>query len=227
MNAETKWTCEFCNKKLISERNLVKHMCVPKQRFQEQDTATARLAHQLWTNFYHTIQPGKACTVNEFIRSSYYPGFWRFADYCRTSGVFAVAEYQRWLLKNRHSVDRWCRDELYTRFLLTYIPGENALDSVHRSVQTLMTLAEETEYAPKDYLRYSSGYKICQNIVSGKITAWFLYNCSSGTDFLSKRDESQLSMIWDYIEPEPWQARFRIHKHDQQAIVEILKSGGF
>lgn len=225
--SDNKWQCEFCKRVLASEANLVRHTCVGKSRWQDRSTPTSRLAYQCWNNFYQETQPGKACTLEDFLGSQYYGAFWRFADFCKTLKVINIPQYQQWLLKNRHSIDRWATDTLYTKFLLYYLPAENALDSIYRSVETILALCADTEYKPRDYLRYAGRNRICSSITLGHITAWFLYNCDSGQDFIKALDQTQLDMIWEYIEPEPWQARFRLHADDQKTVREVLRQGEF
>lgn len=225
--SDNKFQCEFCLRVLATEANLVRHTCPGKTRWQDRDSATSRLAYECWQTFYQETQPGRIRSLDTFIRSQYYGAFWRFADFCRTIRVINIPEYQRWLLKNRHSIDKWATDTLYTKFLVSYLPAENALDSVYRSVETLLSLSSESGYKPADYLRYAGRNRVCNSITLGHVTAWFLYNCLSGQDFMKSLDQTQINMIWDYIEPEPWQARFRLHKTDQDSVCEILRQGGF
>lgn len=223
----TEWQCEFCNKTLLTEIKLAKHTCPQKSRWLDRDTPTSRLAFACWKDFYTHTQPSKKCEIDDFVRSQYYGAFWRFADYCRSIKAVNVSEFQKWLLKNRHSVDRWTSDSLYTQFLLYYLPCETPLDSVYRSVETIIKLSGDTEYSPSQYLRYAGKNKICLAITQGQITAWLLYNCDAGVDFIQSLDRVQVGMIWDYIEPEPWTARFLRHDKEREVVKEVLKQGGF
>lgn len=224
---DAKWRCEFCDKTLSDEIRLARHTCVTKSRWLDRDSAVSRLAFSCWSAFYSQTQPSKKLDIADFVRSQYYGAFWRFADYCKSTRVVNVAEYQRWLLKNRHAVDRWCSDSLYTQFLLIYLPTESAFDSLYRSVETVIKLSSETTYAPAEYLRYAGRNRVCQAVAQGQVTAWMLYNCDSGIDFVRSLNETQISMVWDYIEPESWNARFARYQTEQAAIRDILRVGGF
>jgi len=76
-------------------------------------------------------------------------------------------------------------------------------------------------------LRYGNINVICHAITTGKISAWIIYNCHSGREFLGKISSDQLGMIYDYINPEYWQNKFVKDSDNTRYCQDILKQAGW
>ena len=58
-------------------------------------------------------------------------------------------------------------------------------------------------------------------------SAWIIYNCASGQEFLSSISSEQVAMIWPYIDSDVWQKRFRDYAADQSFVADALTQAGF
>ena len=90
-----------------------------------------------------------------------------------------------------------------------------------------MTWAEETGSPDRDYLRYGNTNAVCYSVTTGRVSAWVLYNCDSGTDFLGSLNTEQLAMIWPYIDADFWQKKFRDYPADTEYIRDMLARAGW
>ena len=77
-----------------------------------------------------------------------------------------------------------------------------------------------------EFFRAAGAGKIGTMIVNGRISPWVLYNCDSGIACLERFNEEQVALVFDYIDPEYWQNKFRNYMIDAEYIKEACKLGG-
>lgn len=222
--AETR--CKFCNKTFVTSTNLNKHSCKKKKRWDIRNNPESRLGFQLWHEFQQTISKKKKTFV-DFVHSPYYQAYIKFGQYCIDVKCIDTAEYQKWLLDNKISIDKWCNDSVYTRFIINFLKNESPLKAVSRSIETLMELAKEAGLELHDYFRFGNSNRIVHLITSGRISPWMIYQCSSGIAAIEKLSSDQQRLIIDYINPESWAIRFYRYSNETQEIKELLKNAGF
>jgi len=225
MQSKPKFTCKFCKKSYSRESTLVSHMCEPKRRYNQRGEPGVRIGMQTYITFYKISQGGaKPRTYENFASSSYYSAFVRFGNYCVETRVINPARYGEWLIKNNKKLDKWCSDTLYSEFLMQYIQTENPMDALQRAVKASFEWADETGEKAEDILRRGNTNKLCYMISSGRLSPWVLYTCDSGQRFLDSLSEEQVTIIWDYINPEIWQAKMITYKEEVNSVQEVLKA---
>jgi hypothetical protein len=223
-----KYGCEFCKREFVKETTMLKHICEYKHRWLEKDQHGNRIGFQSWVEFYKSNTTSKKTkTYEEFIKSAYYTAFVKFGAYCVSINALNINRFTDWLLKNQIKIDNWCTDTNYTKYLIDYLRKEDALDAIHRSVETTIKIAETEGILPKDYLRYGNTNKICYAVTMGKISPWMLYHSDSGTQFLDTLNPDHVKMILDYINPEQWAIKFKRDPESVRNVKEILKAGGY
>jgi hypothetical protein len=226
--ADPKYGCEFCGRTFLRESTVLKHICEYKHRWLEKDRPGNRLAFQAWLQFYKKNSANKKQrTYEEFIKSAYYTAFAKFGTYCVDINALNVSRFADWLVKNQIKIDTWAKDVNYNKYLIEYLRVEDALDAIHRSVETTIELAEVETIQSKDYLRYGNRNKICYAITTGKISPWMLFQSKSGIEFMDSLDPSHVKMIIDYIDPEKWALKFHREPENVRTVKEILTAGGY
>lgn len=220
--------CEFCGRSFARESTITKHICEYKHRWLEKDRAGNRIGFQAWLQFYKkNSASGKNRTYEEFIKSAYYTAFVKFGNYCVDINALNISRFADWLLKNQIKIDTWCTDSTYTKYLIEYLRVEDPLDAIARSVETTLSLAESAGILSKDVLRYGNVNRICHSITTGKISPWMLYQSDSGKKFLDNLNESQVNIIFDYINPELWAIKFKREPENVKQVKEILNLAGY
>jgi hypothetical protein len=204
-------------------------VCENKRRYLDKDKQGNRIGFQAFLNFYKRNSASKKQkTYEDFIKSAYYTAFVKFGNYCVEVNALNPSRYSEWLLKNDYKIDgSWTSDSVYNTFLSQYLREEDPLDAVARSIETMITLSEPEKLLSKDYLRYGNINKISYAITTGKISPWVLYQSVSGKEFLEKLDETQVKMVFDYINPELWAVKFKRDVAKVKEIEELLKSAGY
>lgn len=219
--------CRHCNKKFVKETSLAKHLCEPKRRFQSRQNKDVQIGLQAYLRFYQYTQGKTDRTWDDFAISPYYSAFVKFGIYCVTTPVFAPLQFLDWLLAGNKRIDHWPRDSLYNVFLLDLLKTEPVEDALSRAVKWSLDWSEDAQGAAKDCIRYSSQNLICHKISTGILSGWVIYNSDSGQKFLSSLNRDQLTVIYDYVDPDFWHLKFEKFFEDAAYAKEILKTAGW
>lgn len=221
--------CQYCHKTYAKETTLTSHSCEPKRRHQQQNEIGVQWALQAYRIFYETTQSGRKRDYQDFVASSYYTAFVKFGRYCHSVHCVNLAAYTRWLLKNNRPLDRWTSDTFYTSWLIEYLRKESVKDALERSMETMVDyMYQHPEYKNgyRDYFRLVNENRICYHITTGRISAWAVYNCDSGIDFLSRLNTDQVATVIEFIDPAHWQTKFKDLSDDVAFARQVLELGG-
>jgi hypothetical protein len=203
-------------------------MCEPKRRYREQDERGVQLGFQGYLRFYEITQgSARLKTFDDFIESPYYKAFVKFGRYCVDIRAVNPSRFVDWLLKNNKKIDYWCRDTIYTEYLIEYLRVENVNDALARAIEFSIDWSEQTGNPSEDCLRYGNTNAMVYAVSTGRISPWILYNCESGQKFLSELDATQIAMIWSYIDSEVWMKKFSDYIADQEYVKEMLQKAGW
>ena len=222
------YTCQYCKKDFIKETSLAVHSCEPRRRRQEQSERGVQLGLQAYLKFYQLTQgSAKLKTFDDFAESPYYRAFLKFGRYCVNIRAINPARFIEYVLKQNKKIDHWCRDSIYTEYLLDYLRVENVNDALARAIEFGITWQEQTSNPAHDCLRYGNSNAMCHAITTGRISPWIIYNSESGQQFLSELSTEQIAMIWSYIDSDFWMKKFQDYPADQEYAKEILRTGGW
>lgn len=222
------YLCRYCKKNFVKETSLAVHMCEPKRRFQEKDERGVQLGLHSYLRFYELTQgSAKLKTFDDFAESPYYRAFVKFGRYCVAIKAINPNKFSEWLLKHNKKIDHWCRDSIYTEYLIEYLRMENVNDALARAIELSIDWAEQNNGPAEDCLRYGNTNAMVYAVTTGRISPWILYNCESGQKFLSELDSTQIAMIWPYIDSEVWNKKFLDYLADQEYVTEMLKKAGW
>ena len=223
-----KYICRYCKKAFVKEASLAVHSCEPRRRRMEKDEAGVRLGFNAYLKFYELTQgSAKLKTFDDFADSPYYKAFVKFGRYCVDIRAINPARFTEWVVKQNKKLDYWCKDSLYTEYLLEYLKLEAVSDALARAIEFGIDWAEQHNSQPQDCLRYGNSNAIVYAITTGRISPWIIYNCESGQKFLSELDQTQIAMIWPYIDADVWMRKFKEYLADQEYAKDILQKAGW
>ena len=228
VQTDTDFKCQYCERSFRRESSLAVHLCEAKRRYQERDEVGVQLGLQAYLRFYEITQgSARLKTFDDFARSPYYRAFVKFGRHCVAIRAVNTARFIDWVVKQNRKIDHWCRDSVYTDYLVEHVRSETATDALGRALETAIDWANQTGNPDRDYLRYGNDNVICHAVVTGRVTAWVLYNSDSGTEFLSRINTQQVAMVWSMIDADFWQRRFRDYPADTEYVKEMLKKAGW
>ena len=222
------YQCRYCKKDFLKESTLAVHVCEPKRRHQERDERGVQLGFQAYLKFYEITQgSAKLKTFDDFAESSFYRAFVKFGRHCVAIRAINPARFTEWVVKQNKKIDYWCKDSIYTEYLLDYLCVENVNDALARAVEFGIDWSEKSGHPAQDCLRYGNSNTMAYAVTTGRISPWVLYNCESGLKFLSELDATQVAMVWPYIDSETWSKKFADYMADQEYARDILKKAGW
>lgn len=222
------FTCQYCEKSFQKETSLAVHLCEPKRRYQEREEVGVQIGLQSYLRFYEITQgSARLKSFDDFAKSPYYRAFVKFGRYCVAVRAINVPRLIEWLLKHNKKIDHWCRDSVYSEYLQEHIRQESATDALARAMEQAITWTEETGNPDRDYLRFGNSNAVCYAITTGRISPWVLYNCDSGTEFLSNLNAEQITLIWPMIDSDFWQRKFRDYRADAEYVRDMLTQAGW
>jgi len=223
-----KHTCQYCKKDFIKEASLAVHSCEPRRRRQEKDEAGVRLGFQAYIKFYELTQgSAKLKTYDDFADSPYYKAFVKFGRYCVGIRAINPSRFTEWVLKQNKKLDHWAKDSVYTEYLQDYLRVENVNDALARAIEFGIDWAEKSGHPAHDCLRYGNNNSMAYAVSTGRISPWVIYNCESGQKFLSELDETQIAMVWPYIDADCWMRKFKDYPADQEYAKLMLEKAGW
>ena len=222
------YVCQYCRRDFVKENSLLIHSCEPRRRRQEQSERGVQLGLQAYLKFYELTQgSARLKTFDDFADSPYYRAFVKFGRYCVDIRVINPARFIEYVLKQNKKIDHWCRDSIYTEYLLDYLRVENVNDALARAMEFGITWQEQTSNPAHDCLRYGNSNAMCYAITTGRISPWIIYNSESGQQFLSELSTEQIAMIWSYIDSDFWMKKFQDYPADQEYAKDILIKAGW
>lgn len=204
------------------------HVCEQKRRRLEEKESGVQLGLQSYLRFYEIHQgSARLKTFEDFARSPYYRAFVKFGRHCQSIRAINIPRFIDWLLAKNKKIDRWCSDSVYGEYLLDYVKEEAARDAVARALERGLAWSETTGQPDRDYLRFGNDNAICYDITVGRITAWVLYNSTSGQEFLSRINSDHTAMIWPWIDADFWQTKFKTYPADVLDVQNLMTQAGW
>jgi len=222
------FTCQYCHKEFKSERTLLVHACEQKRRWKAKDEKGTVLGMHTYTRFYSYNQNNaRTRTFEDFVGSPYYTAFVKFGNYLINTKCIKTERFIDWVVSSGIKLDQWAKDATYTQFLDSALLTENVNDALTRAIEYSLDWGDEKKMKPEDVMRYGSPNRLCQAIVTGKISPWVIYQSQSGQEFLNKLSSEQMTMIWSVINPDQWQPIFEKKVADVKYVEEILHGAGW
>lgn len=222
--------CKFCHRQFSKESTLTSHVCEQKRRHQQEKEIGVQWGLQAYLLFYNSTQSaGKTKSYDDFSTSAYYLAFVKFGRYCVNVRCINFLSFTHWLLKNNKKLDCWASDQLYEEWLMDYLRKESVEDAMERGLNQMQEYALENSDLKNgylDYFRYGSANRIIHHVATGRVSAWIIYNCASGVEFLESLDEDQIRIILPWIDPDYWQLKFKNSREDVDWVKNILFNAG-
>jgi hypothetical protein len=224
MSKTSEYVCEHCNKSFTKEKTLMVHMCEPKRRYLQKDERRVQAGFYVYQMFYKLTQTAKKeKTYEEFIKSPYYNGFVKFGSFVSNVNPLYPDKYITWIIKSEVPLDKWCREELYDKYVIDLIKTEHVESACERSINTMIKWGNENNAPFNHYFYYANTNKIVYDIRDGKVSPWLILQSNGGTKFLQSIKDEHLDIISPMIDPNFWLDKFKKLKNDAQFAKNIAK----
>jgi hypothetical protein len=222
--------CRYCLREFVKESTLTSHVCEQKRRHQQQNEIGVQFGFKAYLRFYEITQgSAKSKSYEDFSASPYYLAFTKYGRHLVSIRAINTASFTDWLLKNNKKLDHWCKDSLYEEWLSEYIRKESPQDALERALKEMQDYADdhpELKNGFREYFKFGNGNRICHHIVSGRISPWIVFNCTTGVEFLDGLDQGQVQIVLPWLDPEFWQKKFTDYLADTEWVKDILQKAG-
>ena len=219
--------CQYCRKSYVKESTLASHLCEPKRRFQQRNEVGVRLGFMSYQKFYKFTQNKEKTTYEKFSSSPYYTAFVKFGRHLHSINAIKPERFAEWVIKNNKKLDQWTKDVFYSEYLLEYIKNEDTQDALERSILEMQKWATENSSQVTHYFKYANENKITRAISNGRISPWIVYCSESGIQMLERLNQEQLSIVFEWIDPQYWNLKLKRYPADSAWCKDILKKSGF
>ena len=221
------YVCKHCNRSFRKEGTLLAHTCEPKRRAQQEKEAGVQLGLHAYLRFYEMSQgSAKLKTYADFCKSPYYNAFVKFGRHMVNIRAINTRGFIEHVIGTNKKIDYWCKDEVYQEFLAQHLRRESVQDALERSMNTMVTWAEENDSVFNHYFLYASTNRTVHHITTGRISAWVIFNSASGVEMMDKLSAEQIEIIYPYIDPDFWKRKFHDYQADTEWVKHILKEAG-
>ena len=218
------YICGHCNKGFMQEKTLFIHVCEQKRRAMAKTEKHVVLAFDAFQKFYKHAQPNiKEKTYEEFCKSPYYNAFIKFGSFISNVNPLYPERFAQYVITSGVKLDHWCRDELYEQYVFDLIKTEAVETALQRTIQTMMSWADNHNAQWNHYFLYVSLSRACYDIKDGKISPWMILNSASGKSMLQKFSDEQLIHIQTVIDPPYWVNRFKKLPADVELVKQVVK----
>ena len=221
------YTCVHCKKSFMQEKTLVAHMCERKRRALQKDEKRVQAGYMAFNRFWQLAQGGKKLkTYDEFSDTSYYNAFVKFGSFINNVNPLYPDKFIDYVIKSGIKLDHWCRDALYEQYLFEVLKSEPVESAVQRSLQTMMSWADENSAEFSHYFNYVSLNRAVHDIRNGYVSPWIILNTVSGQSMIQKMNDEQLEMISPAFDIPFWVRKFKSVPADVSLVKEICKEVG-
>ena len=83
--------------------------------------------------------------------------------------------------------------------MFEHLRTEATQDALERSIKTMEAWAEDKESVFNHYFCYVNSNIQSQDITTGRISSWIIYNCTSGQEALNKLNTEQIEMVFHIL----------------------------
>ena len=221
------YECKWCHRVFSKESIVSAHMCEPRRRWQQKDTAHARLGLQAYLTiqqYFHGTKVTK--TEEDFRTSDYYMACVKWGRFVISCNCLDTTEYLNWLLKLNVSIDQWNSEAVYDSWLQQRVFLEDAWDAVDRSINCMMQWAEEMVEDYRDYFKKAQHARIITDVRKTLVSGWVVLCSESGRSWLTSLEQSDLDLVWGWLDVPRWQVKLDRSPDTMQKITAICTEAG-
>lgn len=224
---EQPFNCVHCGRKFHKEVTLVSHMCEKKRRVLQKDEKRVQAGYLAFNRFWQLTQnANKIKSYEEFAKSSYYNAFVKFGSFVNNVKPLYPEKFVDYVIKSGAKLDKWCRDDLYEKYLYEILKVEPVESAVQRTITTMMEWADDQNAEFSHYFKYVSSNRAVSDILNGKISLWVILNTSSGKRMIQDMNDEQLNLIAPAFDLPFWLKKFKEVPADVALVKEICKGAG-
>ena len=218
-----KFECAFCRKKYKIEKAFLAHACKVKERIDETKTMRGQRAYELFST-YMRQKFNTSVTVDQFINSSYYIAFHKFADFSKKVGLVDIPIYLKIMDTKSLTPDHWSNPLAYSFYLENIDKFIKPEKQIEISVNTILDVCEEYDKDTSEFFELISPADLVEMITARELSPWLVLNSDKFMNFyrneLSSHFKRELSQL---IDGKHWSMKMKLHSKTKKIAKECVK----
>lgn len=211
----TKESCKYCKKKFTSEKTLLVHVCVKKQRHADKDTIGSRIGFAVFQRFYElSTSATTKKTFDEFVDSKFYGDFVKFGRYIADLNPISTNDFVDFVIKNGIKMREWYVDKTYYAFLKDFIEKETVERALERTIIEISKWSTENNVPNNQFFIKIGTIEAVHLIRSGRLSPWVIYLASTSETLLNNFNSEQTKIIDGIVNVEYWKKIFMTRQDD-------------
>jgi hypothetical protein len=219
--------CDFCKRKFIGEKSLLRHACEPKRRHLARDEKTVRMGFAAYRQFYTIAYPHQSKpSYEDFAKSKLYAGFIRFGRYVMNINAINPPAFVEFLTRVEAPLNKWMSPVVYETYIRELNKSETPEAAVERNILLMQQWAMDTDNHWTDFFRKVAPTLGTLWLQSGRISPWVMFTASSANDLINRMTDEQVKLIQTTLDPAFWEAKLSKHTDEVDHIRLILDEAG-
>ncbi len=215
--------CEYCGNYFRKEKTLINHACEPRRRWLNKDHQNSILAFMAFDMFFQKMAPNQKRDFQAFIKSPYYNGFMKWADFVIANDVGMSKQYLNYLIENAVPLNKWNSDFVLEKFISSFVLKENPESAVIRTIEFLNKWSEYNQKPMANFFVEEHSNKIILQFKLGKLSPWFLFVSDVAQQWFDSLNEDQLMAMQRFIDPNIWKRKVALYNKEVMELKSILQ----
>lgn len=209
------YQCRFCGKAFTRERTLSSHMCERKRRWMNKDESASRIAFSVWLDFMKYVSPNtkKEKTIDDFIKSTDYIGFVKFANYLIELRPLECEKFSNWLFKMGVRLSDWTKPGTYQLYVQESAKKETPERALERTILAMVDWGTNTNNHWQDFFNKVAPATAMNMINLGRISPWIIYSSAVAQQLLDRMEPGQIDTITKHVDTKWWINKIKQNKN--------------
>ena len=216
------FTCEYCGKKLQSEKAMEKHFCEAKKRYLLLKSKVGRSAF-----FYYSVwrkkKGFKVVDETTFLNSKFFKSFINFLEFCKDKMIPEREGFIELMVKKDVSPLHWCNNFYHEYYMEKFDELYSPMKQVSMSLDYLDKLTNALECELETVITEIHPIELIQMVLTRKLSPWLLFFSRSFAKHVNSFDNEQKILINSIMSPTVWKNRLTKEKAAVLKIKEITK----
>jgi hypothetical protein len=182
------------------------------------DESASRIAFSVWLDFMKYVSPNtkKERTIDDFIRSTDYIGFVKFANYLIELRPMESEKFSNWLFKMGVRLGDWTKPGTYQLYVQEAAKKETPERALERTILAMVDWGTNTNNNWQDFFNKVAPATAMNMINMGRISPWIIYSAGAAQQLLDRMEPGQIDTITKHVDTKWWISK--IKQNQNQAL---------
>lgn len=216
------FTCEYCSKRLLTEKALEKHFCESKKRYLLLKSKMGRNAFYYYSE-WRRRKGYKVVDESTFLTSKYFKSFINFLDFCNKKMIPEKSKFIDLMVRKDISPLHWCNDFYYDFYIEEFENLYSPIKQIDLSLEFLEKLTEKSNVGLNEIIYHIHPIDLMKLIIKRKLSPWLLLFMKSFQKYCREFDKEQKILMNTVMPSSEWQKKIFQNKEIVGKIKKIMK----